>query len=308
MLQSPEVASAYCGALVGCAGEGGGPSEEQDRIIGALAVAVFGSTKDAFEPMAPEAVAGAIVDRQWRHRLVQMMILLEFACHPPRPAMADAVERYAAVLDVHDTMLALGRDALEEKRQRLVADYGRFAAAPPVEPELAGVDDDALATTLRSLGSCAAGTLGRAFFDFYDRFTLPFPGEPNGGGAHLVAHDFTHVIAGYEPVPIDELALQAMLVAATDGDEHFTALVAVLGLSEVGMLAFPDVEPKVNLLQRPGATEALADAVRRGQECHLDFEAVDHLALVDEPLADVRRRLRIPARAGQPPLPSRGRS
>ena len=210
--------------------------------------------------------------------------------------MAGAVERYAAVLDVHETMLAVGRDALEEKRQLLVADYGRFAATPPVEPKLADAADDALAATLRSLRHCATGTLGRAFFDFYDRFTLPFPGEPNGGGVHLVAHDFTHVIAGYEPVPIDELALQAMLVAATDGDEHFTALVAVLGLSEVGMLAFPDVEPKTNLLQRPGATEALSDAVRRGQECHLDFEALDHLALIDQPLADVRRQLRIPPR------------
>ena len=60
MLRPPEVASAYCGALVGCASEGGGPSEEQRRIIGALAIGLFGSTEDAFEPMAPEAAAGAI--------------------------------------------------------------------------------------------------------------------------------------------------------------------------------------------------------------------------------------------------------
>jgi hypothetical protein len=99
---------------------------------------------------------------------------------------------------------------------------------------LAGLDDGVMASTLRSLGGCAGRTLGKAYFDFYDRLGIPFPGEPEGGGMHLVAHDFTHVIAGYAAVPMDELALQAMLVAATDGDKHVTDLVAVLGLFEIG--------------------------------------------------------------------------
>jgi hypothetical protein len=169
-----------------------------------------------------------------------------------------------------------------------MADWARFAETPLVEPE-APVADAALATRLRGLSACAPGTLGRAYFDFYDRWQLTFPGEEGGGPASLVAHDFSHVLADYEPDPPSEIALQAMLTSATGFDHHFSGLVASLSLFESGTFDINDLTPKVGVLARPGAAAELGEAFRRGSGCTGDFSALDHLARVDEPLADVRR-------------------
>jgi len=295
--RSDEVGRAFCGGLLGCSSVEGGPTGEQRRVIDTLGQGLYGMADVAsIRPLAPDEVGALITDHKRRHRLVEMMILLEFACHPAHPAMAESVERYADVLGVQETMLVLGRDALERRRERLQADYDRFSGLAGAHAE--SVENPELAARLRSLGDCAPATLGRAFYDFYLRYDLPFPGEPGGPAeAHqIMHHDFAHVIAGYEPLQIDELALQGMLVAATDGDEHFNGLVAVLGLSEVGMLEFAGAQSKSNLLMRPGAPEALAHAMHRGRVCGVDLEAVDHLAMVDEPLTSVRRELKVEAR------------
>lgn len=292
-------AAAFCGGLLGCASVDGGPTEEQARIIVAFGLGLYGE-EDACHllPVTPEDVALVITDPRRRHRLIEMMIVLEFACHPAHPSMIRSVERYAEVLGVDEDMLVLGRDALRRRKDLLQADFARFAG--PGSSGAEGALDVELASRLRSLERCAPGTLGRAFFDFYRTYDLPFPGEPGGPGGGqaraVMTHDFTHVLADYEPVQIDELALQAMLVAATDGDAHFGAMVAILGFSEVGMLEFPGATPQRNLLMRPGAVPALAEGVRRGRECRLDFEAVDHLSHVDEDLSAVRRDLRISPR------------
>jgi ubiquinone biosynthesis protein Coq4 len=154
-----------------------------------------------------------------------------------------------------------------------------------------------MAARLRALEHCPPESLGRAYYDFYQRYGLKFPGEPGGGDVIFVAHDFTHVLAGYEPDGPGELSLQAMRVSATDGDHHFSNFCASLSLHEAGMLdSSIGITPKVGTLARPGAAEELADAIRRGAQCKGDFATTDHLAHVDEPLEDVRRELSIPGR------------
>jgi hypothetical protein len=76
------------------------------------------------------------------------------------------------------------------------------------------------------------------------------------------------VLSGYEPDGPGELALQAMLVSATDGDQHFSNFCASLSLHEAGLLeSGVGITPKVGTLARPGAAEELADAIRRGAQC-----------------------------------------
>jgi hypothetical protein len=41
-------------------------------------------------------------------------------------------------------------------------------------------------------------------------------------------------------------------------------------------------------LARPGALDTFTEAFERGQQCTGDFSAVDHLGMVERPLADVR--------------------
>src|SRR5206468_535763 len=82
---------------------------------------------------------------------------------------------------------------------------------------------------------------------------LEFPGEAGGGDVIFVAHDFSHVLSGYEPNGPGELALQAMLVSATDGDQHFSNFCASLSLHEAGLLeSTVAITPKVGTLARPG--------------------------------------------------------
>jgi len=146
--------------------------------------------------------------------------------------------------------------------------------------------------------ACAAGTLGAEVVEFYRRWGFPIPGTDDSAiGVSLLTHDIDHVLAGYDTSPSDEIALQAMLLAASDFEHHFSGLMAALLLSEAGALPFPGIDPVVGALGRVGAPEELADAFARGRACTSDFGDGDHLALIDEPLESVRARYGIPARS-----------
>lgn len=293
-----ELAEPVARGLLGAATVDGGPTDEQLGIIGALLHGYFGVDTDvgSLDPLDPVGLAAAVEDPKARHRLVELMILLEFSRHPGSEAMADRVEEYAAALGVHEKMQIVARDALESARSELNADYNRYHDPYDIEPQFAGAEDAEMAKRLRELEHCPPGSLGRAYFDFYQRYNLKFPGEPGGGDVIFVAHDFTHVLSGYEPDGPGELALQAMLVSATDGDHHFSNFCVSLSLHEAGLYDSDIVVDKVGTLARPGAAEELADAIRRGAQCSADFATIDHLSRVDEPLEDVRRDLSIPAR------------
>ena len=282
-------------ALLGSCAVDGGATDEQRTLIQALATGYLGLSLDldAVEPLGPAGAAAVFRDHDEKHRLVEVMITLELARHPASAAQTDLVEQYVAALEVDDQWQSLARDYLAGSCELVVADYGRFAEAPRVEPALAEVAEADLPRELRSLGKLPEGTLGRAFFDFYQRYDLPFPGEPGGGTISLVSHDMCHVLAGYEPTPPEEVALQAMLASACDGTRHFSGLMASLGLFEIGMLPFPDLTPKVGVLARPGAAATVADAVRRGAVAHEDFAMIDHWAVVDHSLDDLRHDLHI---------------
>jgi len=282
-------------ALLGSCAVDGGATDEQRTLIAALATGYFGLDLDldGLEPLGPDATAARFGPHDEKHRLVETMILLELARHPASAAQTERVEAYAAALEVDNRWQSLARDYLAGDCALLVADYGRFAEGSQTEPALANVDPADLPRELHSLGLLPEGTLGRGFFDFYQRHGLAFPGEPGGGSVSLVAHDMSHVLAGYEPTPPEEVALQAMLASACDGEHHFSGLMASLGLFEIGMLPFPDITPKAGVLARPGAAATVADGVRRGAIAHRDFATIDHWAVLDHQLEDLRHDLHI---------------
>jgi ubiquinone biosynthesis protein Coq4 len=110
----------------------------------------------------------------------------------------------------------------------------------------------------------------------------------------FVAHDFTHVIAGYEPTGPGELALGAFQIAMNDSDAHWVAFLGSLAIHEAGYFNANGFEGKTATLTRPGAIETLAEAFARGSQCTSDFTAVDHLGMADRPLADIRAEFGIP--------------
>ena len=62
--------------------------------------------------------------------------------------------------------------------------------------------DPALAARYRALEALPAGTLGREYWEQYQRNGYAFPGEPSGlNEAFATPHDCTHVLSGYDTSP-----------------------------------------------------------------------------------------------------------
>jgi hypothetical protein len=290
--------------LLGSATVGAGPTEEQRRIIDCLIHGYFGleTSTDALEPLDPAGLAAAVPPED-RSRALDLLIVVELCRHPADPAQAAHTEAYAAALGAEGGWLEAAHDVLIGSIDRVMADYGRLAETPAYEPALesiVGTDREAEAAVevFARMRRCAPGTLGAEVIAFYERWGFPLPGTGEGpAGISLLTHDIDHVIAGYDTSPPDEIALQAMLLAASGFEHHFSSLMAALLLSEAGALPFPGIEPVVGALGRAGAPEELADAFARGAACIADFGLGDHLALIDEPLEAVRARYGVRPRA-----------
>ncbi len=283
--------------LLGAADVGGGPTIEQVNVVQSLLHGYLGNDVDvaSLDPADPIELAAGVEPDQCK-RVVDLLVVVEYCRHPGTNAQADRIEAYATALGVDEPFLVVARDALVATQEQVMADWNRFREPVSFEPGTRHADDDELATRLRALGDCPAGSLGRAFFDFYARWNLPFPVSSDGGGG-LVAHDFSHVLAGYDPDAPGEIALQAMLTSATGFEHHFSGLVASLSLYESGKYDALGITPKTGALDRPGAGDELARGLRRGAQCTCDFSAIDHLARADEQLDAVRADCGILARS-----------
>jgi hypothetical protein len=295
----PDLAPYWLGGLLQAVSVDGGPTDEQLRIIQGLLRGYFGIDGALdLQPLPADAISAYITDPASRYRMVETMIVLEFARHPASEQLLESVESYAATLGIDEPMLLVARRAAEEHRELLMDDWRRFARSTPVQPALRGRPEAETAERLAALRECAPGSLGRAFADFYARWGLDYPTVAQTKGLNLVSHDFSHVLSGYLPNDgVEEVALSAMIVSATDGESHFSALTASMALYEAGLFDVLDITPTTGVLARPGSPEIFADAMRRGASCTADFAGLDHLALADEPLDKLRDELGIPPRA-----------
>ena len=266
-----------------------GPTDEQRRLLDVVERHVL-DVRDHATTLEPAAAAVALTDPVDRRLVVEALITLELVRHPPSAPLAERVGTYLAALGGADEQV-LVRDELADARDQLAEDWTRLREPPASEQGLAGSPEAEVVGRLQTLGACPPGSLGRSFHDFDRRHGVQVAMDH----LSLVPHDFAHVLAGYEATPEGELALQAMLVTATAGGSHFSGLLASLLLFEVGMLPFPDIEPKVAVLARPGAAALFAEAASRGAHAGFDFQDVDHLALADRDLVELRAELGIPA-------------
>jgi len=294
----PEQAPYWLGGLIEAISVDGGPTDEQLRLIQALLRGYFGF-EEAIDlvPLSPGDLARRIPDPSSRLRLVQSLIVLEFMRHPASEVLTESVERFAAELGIDEPMLKVARRAAEHSRELVMADWSRFRRATPPEPRLTGVEDDEFTRRIDALQRSSPGSLGRAFLDFYDRWSLPLPTSDDAHGIGLVNHDFAHVLTDYLPnSAVDETSLSALITSSTNGDEHFSALVGSLALYEVDLIDFDGIDGTKGVLGRPGAPDVFAEAMRRGAACTHDIVAFDHFAVIDWPLQDVRQTLGVSPR------------
>ncbi|HEX3796265.1 MAG TPA: hypothetical protein VG226_03645 [Acidimicrobiales bacterium] len=288
----------WLGGLIQAASVDGGPTDEQLRIVQGLLRGYFG-IESAIDlvPLPAEELREIITDTSSRYRLVQTMVILQFARHPASEELADSVERYASILGVDEPMLVVARDAARHSKELLMADWARFARNSKGSPQLHNRSDDEFAAQFDALRQCPDGSLGRAFIDFYQSNGFALPATATGLSLSLVNHDFTHVLTGYRPNDaVEEVAISAMLVSSANGEEHFSALAASMALYEVGLFDILGITPTKGVLDRHGAPEVFAEAMRRGASCSADLAAIDHLALADQPIRDIRGSFSIPTR------------
>jgi hypothetical protein len=294
----PELAPYWLGGVLEAVSVDGGPTDEQLRLLQALVRGYFGFEETIdLVPLSPSELAARITDPGSRDRLVQTLIVLGFCRHPASEALTESVGEYARALGVDEPMLEVSRRAAEHSRDLVMADWSRFRDAPQPEKRLKGLSDDEFATRIEGLRHLPSGTLGRRFIDFYEHWNLPLPENSDPQSLNFVRHDFTHLIGGYLPNDaVDEVGVTAMVSSSTNGDRYFSSLVASLALFEVNLFDIPDIEGSKGVLDRPGAPDVFAEAMRRGAACTHDIGAFDYLAVAAWPLEEVQETLGLPPR------------
>src|SRR5262249_58842941 len=106
------------------------------------------------------------------------------------------------------------------------------------------------------------------YVDFYRRNGLTLPGDDPHIPLTFVSHDMCHVIGGYEPVGVDEIALGGMQLAMTDTDVHWLQFLGNLGVHEAGYLGAAGLVPKEGTPPRPGAAETPPPPLTPGPARH----------------------------------------
>ena len=299
------------GAL--CPG-GRGLSRVQHDTLYAVVSELWGYDMDpsGLAPLSAQELGAAVPDPADRRRLVQLMVTLELLLHPLPREVGDHVRDYARALGVHEPtvraarLLAHDQAALmymciqrnswyPAETRRSIRNGQLFELLGSKLAYYAAAKDERIARRWRALGDLPEGTWGQGVFEFYRTNGFPFPGERHGIYEVGAKHDWVHVLTDYGTSPEGEIDVFAFIAAAMPDPQGFVLLVVTLGIFQNGSVRhmFGRRLPVggVDTMDAPGAPRRFADALRRGTRCGVDvLGGVDHFALADQPLADVRAR------------------
>ena len=123
--------------------------------------------------------------------------------------------------------------------------------------------------------------------------TAYLPGADTHTPAHYVSHDMNHVITGYEPTAPGEIARSGFLWAANDSRRNWLEFLVTMSIHESGVLNHGAIRAKVSTLDRQGVPELFGEGLERGSQCNVDLSQVDHLALAELPLEQVRKQFNV---------------
>ena len=303
---------------------GGSPTDLQLDLVQAVVDRFSGGRGPTVRDVAavgPDVAKAALVEPGLRQQLANMVIVLELTMHPLPPELERHAEKYLVAAGVQSSYLGIVRDTAEGHLLRLHADLlrnswytaetmrGLFKGrlGEMVRSKLAYYSvgtDEALAAKWRALEDCPDGSWGREVARFYRLHGFPFPGEAGGIYEIGALHDWVHVLADYGTTPEGEIDVFAFIAATMEDERGFIQFVFTLALFQnasvdtVGGKRIPIA--RADTLSDPGAIDRLADAFWRATQCSADvMGGVDHFALADTPLEELRARWGIPAK-GQP--------
>ena len=290
-----------------------GLTPDQISLLGTIHRVLSGTPIEFsdLEPLAAPELAAALAARptEFRHRVVQDMVLGELILRPIPPSVARRVEDYAKALGIDDRFvriarryaqgafglawLDLHRSGFAEHWERARMD--QLKTTVRLEDQLAaGVEDAVLAERWMGFGELETGTLGRGVWDMYRSRGFGLPGSIGGASAYLAQHDFVHVLADYGTNLNGELEVFALIGRADPDPKGFAWLATLIGLFETGYVAdagFFMGDLTERRLDDPAMHVRIADALRRGRDVRdrlgVDLLEVDFHDHVDQPIAAV---------------------
>ena len=293
--------------LAGAIDTGDGGTEEQRQILHSIVHGIWQRPDIDVSALAPLDLDEAEMfrsDKIVHRRLRMLLVLLEFCRHPLTPAQVERTDAVAAAIgEEGDAALELARGSVGRHRDEAVEHFMLVWESSKIELsetvllerlDRIGDVDPELVALLRGYRDLPRGTLGREYLEFYMEYKFQLPGDGVESPAFFVAHDMTHLIAGYGPSAPEELALSAMQLAMNDSDEHWMVFVTGLAAYELGVLSGDDFVPKEAVLARDGAIDLLFEAFERGSQCSGDFSIADHLSMAHLPISRIREMYSVP--------------
>jgi len=289
-----------------------GLTEIQRLLVESLFASMTGHPAVFDRPvLGPEQFGHALArrNREFRTRIVQLMVLLALVVRPLPTELTSRVAAYARELEVEEGMLevaarfadgSLGLAAVDFERNGYTADWHpEDARVLHTSRELssaweASAGDLALAEQWTALEALDPGTLGRSITDFYRARGFVYPGLPGSAPPLLAQHDWVHVVADYGTTVESELEVFAFIARANDDMRAFSLLAMVVSLFETGYLRTGAglFEYSPGHLSESGMAVRVADAMRRGALCHgsIDFLRTDWFALAGHSVEEVREQ------------------
>ena len=270
------------------------------------------------EPLTPEQVARWVPDPEDRRVLAHLVVALELMVHPLPRELEAHVEQYLAAVGVEVPYVSITRDTAREHLRRLHADLIRNSWY--TEQTIEGIfhghlgelvrsklsyyavgDDEHIARRWRALEDCPEGSWGHGVAEFYRVHGFPYPGEHHGIYEVGALHDWVHVLADYATDAEGEIDVFAFIAATMDDPRGFVQFIFTLALFQnasidtVGGIRIPIA--RSDTLDGDGAADRLAESWWRASRCSADvMGGVDHFALADTPLEELRGRWGIVAR------------
>jgi hypothetical protein len=190
----------------------------------------------------PDQLAAVMQDDEHKERAAQLLALMPYASRPYTDGKTYISEKYIEAIgeNMHRVEDFVG--ARQKHMQNLeycaLRKLGRDVF-PYLDPdgehkELlkllkdAEGDPDELAR-YKSLQGYPAGTLGRAYFDFYAQFDWPLPGDPLWISEDLtVRHDLVHLLCDYDISINGEFCVTGFTAG---NSERFNWMIAMLGFT-----------------------------------------------------------------------------
>jgi hypothetical protein len=313
-----EEARIMAGGVAGAVGVDGELTGLQRMLIEAVVESMTGFVVPArrVPRLGPHefAVAMAARDENFRHRMLQFMLLCTLVLAPLPDSVVDRVDTYARELGVDNDMLRVAKRYAHGSLGLALIDFQRSGYADLWDPAHTdvlhasgaldaaweqSVSDPSLAAQWEALRDLPDGTLGREVAKFYDARGFNFPGTLNSAPPLLAQHDWAHVLADYGSTVECELEVFAFIARANDDPRAFSLLAMVISLFETGYLASGAglFEYDRGHLSHEGMAVRLADAMRRGALCAAaaghgtDFLQRDWFADAARPIDELREAL-----------------